>query len=62
MFALLADIGLILFNQKKRAIHDFIAGSYVITKDSYTALAEPHCKDDASEFAPYGEQPLETAC
>jgi uncharacterized RDD family membrane protein YckC len=29
------DIGTILFNKKKRAIHDFIAGSYVITRESY---------------------------
>ena len=29
------DVGTILFNKKKRAIHDFIAGSYVITKASY---------------------------
>jgi len=28
------DILVILFNKKKRAIHDFIAGSYVITKKS----------------------------
>ena len=35
------DIGVILFNRKKRAIHDFIAGSYVITKASYMSLAEP---------------------
>ena len=33
-FAIL-DIVVILFNRKKRAIHDFIAGSYVITKESY---------------------------
>lgn len=31
------DIGAILFNAKKRAIHDFIAGSYVITHASYEA-------------------------
>ena len=36
-----ADIGAVLFNRKKRALHDFIAGSYVITKMSYKALAEP---------------------
>lgn len=30
-----ADIGAILFNKKKRALCDFIAGSYVITKKSY---------------------------
>ena len=32
-----ADIGVILFNRQKRAIHDFIAGSYVITRKSYDA-------------------------
>jgi uncharacterized RDD family membrane protein YckC len=37
-FAVFADIGVILFNRKKRAIHDFVAGSYVITKDSHKAL------------------------
>ncbi len=58
-FAIFADIGIILFNKKKRAIHDFIAGSYVITKDSYIALAEPHSEDDAPESASHGEQPLE---
>ena len=34
------DAGTILFNREKRAIHDFIAGSYVITKDSYQAVTE----------------------
>jgi uncharacterized RDD family membrane protein YckC len=34
------DAGTILFNREKRAIHDFIAGSYVITKDSYQEVAE----------------------
>lgn len=28
------DIIVVLFNKKKRAIHDFIAGSYVVTQDS----------------------------
>jgi len=28
------DVLVILFNKRKRAIHDFIAGSYVVTKDS----------------------------
>jgi uncharacterized RDD family membrane protein YckC len=28
------DILVILFNKKKRAIHDFVAGSYVVTKKS----------------------------
>jgi len=33
----LIDVGIILLrnNKKNRAIHDFIAGSYVITKESY---------------------------
>ena len=35
------DIGVILFNRKKRAIHDFVAGSCVITKKSYKAFSEP---------------------
>ena len=30
------DVLVILFNKRKRAIHDFIAGSYVVTKDSLT--------------------------
>jgi uncharacterized RDD family membrane protein YckC len=36
LFSLLIifDIGTVLFNKKKRAIHDFIAGSYVVTKRS----------------------------
>ncbi len=29
------DYGAVLFNKKKRAIHDFIAGSFVVTKKSY---------------------------
>ena len=33
------DIGVILFNKKKRAIHDFIAGSYVITRKSYLSMS-----------------------
>jgi uncharacterized RDD family membrane protein YckC len=32
------DVGAILFNAKNRAIHDFIAGSYVITRASYRAI------------------------
>ena len=39
-FTIYLDIGVILFNRKKRAIHDFIAGSYVITKASYKSIAE----------------------
>ncbi len=31
----LLDLGVILFNKRKRAIHDFLAGSYVVTKNSY---------------------------
>ena len=34
------DIGAVLFNRQKRALHDFIAGSYVITRASYHAVAE----------------------
>ena len=34
------DIGAILFNNKKRAIHDFLAGSFVITKTSFLRLNE----------------------
>ena len=37
-YFIIADIGAILFNKRKRAIHDFIAGSYVITRKSYLAL------------------------
>jgi uncharacterized RDD family membrane protein YckC len=40
-FSVHADIGAVLFNRKKRALHDFIAGSYVVTKKSYKRLAEP---------------------
>jgi uncharacterized RDD family membrane protein YckC len=29
------DIGVILLNKRRRAIHDFLAGSYVVTKASY---------------------------
>jgi len=32
------DVGFVLFNKKKRAIHDYVAGSYVVTKESYKAL------------------------
>lgn len=32
------DFGAILLNKKKRAIHDFIAGSYVITRTSYDQM------------------------
>lgn len=41
VFLFYVDIGAILFNKQKRAIHDFIAGSYVVTKKSYMAAAEP---------------------
>ncbi|MFC1557787.1 RDD family protein [candidate division KSB1 bacterium] len=41
VYARYVDIGAILFNRKKRALHDFIAGSYVVTKKSYRALTEP---------------------
>lgn len=39
-YAIYLDVGAILFNKQKRAIHDFIAGSYVITEDSYKKLTE----------------------
>ena len=39
-FSVYLDIGVVLFNRKKRAIHDFIAGSYVVTKKSYSDLAK----------------------
>jgi uncharacterized RDD family membrane protein YckC len=47
-----ADIGAVLFNRKKRALHDFIAGSYVITKKSYRELAEPKDRQLSSQAAP----------
>ena len=37
-FFIYIDVGTIIFNKKKRAIHDFLAGSYVITKPSYLAV------------------------
>jgi uncharacterized RDD family membrane protein YckC len=37
-FFVYADLGVVLLNRQKRAIHDFIAGSYVITRDSYKKL------------------------
>ncbi|MCH7920353.1 MAG: RDD family protein [Planctomycetes bacterium] len=49
--AIYADIGVVLFNRKKRAFHDFIAGSYVITKKSYRNLAEPTDGQLSSESA-----------
>jgi len=45
-FSTYLDIGVILFNRKKRALHDFIAGSYVITKKSYGDIAEPTAGGD----------------
>ena len=47
-----ADTGAILFNRQKRALHDFIAGSYVITRKSYGGLAEPKDGQLSSEVAP----------
>jgi len=44
-YSVFLDIGVVLFNKKKRAIHDFIAGSYVITKDSYRAAREPEANE-----------------
>jgi uncharacterized RDD family membrane protein YckC len=49
------DIGVILFNRQKRAIHDFIAGSYVITRDSYRAVGEPGPDRDAMSALRVGE-------
>ena len=37
-FFVYIDYGTVLFNKKKRAVHDFIAGSYVITKASYESM------------------------
>lgn len=51
-FSLYIDIGVVLLNRKKRAIHDFIAGSYVITKRSYRLLAEPNLEGDGLEPTP----------
>jgi uncharacterized RDD family membrane protein YckC len=34
------DVLAVLFNKRKRAIHDFIAGSYVVTKDSLREYTE----------------------
>jgi uncharacterized RDD family membrane protein YckC len=34
------DVLAVLFNKRKRAIHDFIAGSFVVTKDSLREDAE----------------------
>jgi uncharacterized RDD family membrane protein YckC len=31
------DIGVVLLNRRRRAIHDFIAGTYVITQKSWVA-------------------------
>ena len=36
-----ADLFVILLNRKKRALHDFIAGSYVVTKRSYESKRRP---------------------
>ena len=47
-----ADIGAILFNRQKRAIHDLIAGSYVITKKSYGECAEQPHAEATSKTAP----------
>ena len=37
----LADVLTIALNPRKRALHDFIAGSFVITKRSYDAILGP---------------------
>lgn len=47
-WAVLIDVLVVVFNDKKRAIHDFIAGSYVVTKDS---LAR-HARAPANPAAP----------
>jgi uncharacterized RDD family membrane protein YckC len=47
----LVDIIVIVLNRKKRAIHDFVAGSYVISKESYKALAEPEIEGDGQNPA-----------
>ena len=39
-FLIFIDIGAILFTQNRQAVHDLIAGSYVITKSSYANLSE----------------------
>lgn len=46
-FFIYVDIGVILLNRQKRAIHDFIAGSYVITKTSYEVVAEENATTNA---------------
>ncbi|MCP4610089.1 MAG: RDD family protein [Planctomycetes bacterium] len=53
-FAVYLDIGVILTNRQKRALHDFIAGSYVITKRSYTALAEQSLPTNGEDAAVEG--------
>lgn len=40
------DILVILMNKEKRAIHDFIAGSFVITKESYAAMTSKETIQD----------------
>lgn len=42
------DIGAILVNRERRAIHDFIAGSYVITKESYDTANANDAPDDTA--------------
>jgi uncharacterized RDD family membrane protein YckC len=47
------DIGVILTNPRKRALHDYIAGSYVITRESHACAVEENIEpyppaDDAS--------------
>jgi len=39
-FFVFIDIGTVLTNKKKRAIHDFIAGSYVVTNKSIKKIEE----------------------
>lgn len=33
----LIDVGAVLLNRRRRAIHDFLAGTYVVTRESWTA-------------------------
>lgn len=44
-----ADILVILFNKKKRAIHDFVAGSYVVTKKSLDNAYACHSLEEGTE-------------
>jgi len=41
LLILIIDILVVAINRRKRALHDFIAGSFVITKRSYDAIHTP---------------------